>query len=373
MARKKTFRKKRKYKHTNNNNNNNKRTSKKNYKKTYKKRRLMKGGVPGDGVIDPLGIKRVGRFAQNLFGEAVENKARDVGKKYYNSEAEKLTRQVDDVTFSSGLGNALQKRGEVLAGILANAAGKPENQAMLYDAGVAGIKTLKTQTVKLFNSIEQELAEATSEEKDAKQEIIELNITKEQLEKEKAIRASAKQKKDAEAEAVKQKELAEAEAVKQKELAEAEAAKRQEEAEKADANNELEQLRKTQAALEKRQQEKLERKLANTKAKLEAAEARRLKAISDKERAIKERDELNRQLEEDEEEDEEENAHQAVKTLPPPPPPTPPTPPTAPPRQLPPPSSVRLPPIPMSSPITYNPNFVAGRNASFPEVFTKPE
>jgi chemotaxis protein histidine kinase CheA len=354
MGRKKTFRKKRKYKHTNNNNNNNKRTSKKNYKKTYKKRRLMKGGVTGDGVIDPLGIKRVGRFAQNLFGDKVIEKARDVGKKYYNSEAEKLTRRVDDVTFSSGLGNALQKRGEVLVGRLANAAGKPENQAMLYDAGVAGIKTLKTQTVKLFNSIEQELAEATSEEKDAKQEIIELNITKEQLEKEKAIRASAKQKKDAEAEAVKQKELAEAEA-----------AKRQEEAEKADANNELEQLRKTQAALEKRQQEKLERTLANTKVKLEAAEARRLKAISDKERAIKERDELNRQLEEDEEE--EENAHQAVETLPPPPPPTPPT---APPRQLPSPlSGVRLPPLP----IRHNPAYDADLRRAHSGVFNNPE
>lgn len=71
MARKKTFRKKRKYKHTNNNNNN-KRTSKKNYKKTYKKtykkRRTMKGGWPGQNFLKEVVGNDVYREGATLAG-----------------------------------------------------------------------------------------------------------------------------------------------------------------------------------------------------------------------------------------------------------------------------------------------------------------
>ena len=291
MARSKTFRKKRKYKHTNNNNNNNnnKRTSKKNYKKTYKKRRLMKGGKPGDRVIDPFGVGRLSSFTKSFLGKDVMDGAREAINTNYDNKASGLTQGLAEFTSSPKLAYALRKRTEELAAKVAKTASDPNTQKKVFDAAVATVNTVKTQTVALFNILEQELAEATNEEKDAKQEIITLNITKEELEKEKAITASAKQKKDAEAEAVKQKERAEAEAV----------------------NNKLEEIRKSQDALEKIKQEKLEKRLRDTKAKLEAAEARRLKAISDKERAIKEREELNKQLKEDEEE--EENAQQAMQ------------------------------------------------------------
>ena len=70
MALSKTFRKKRKYKHSNKHSNNN-RTSKKTYKKTYKKRRTMKGGNVYHRAMRLAGPKVTGVVTDVFKGEAL--------------------------------------------------------------------------------------------------------------------------------------------------------------------------------------------------------------------------------------------------------------------------------------------------------------
>jgi hypothetical protein len=357
MGRKKTFRKKRKYKHTNNNNNNNnKRTSKKNYKKTYKKRRLMKGGVTGEKsqVPDPLGFQRFGRLAKKIFGDEVLEKAGTASNTKYHNQATTLAQQIDTLTSSrDGLGKAVVGRGALMAEKLANAAGNPKNQERLYKAGVAGVNTLKAtlntfkaETLELVKMLEEELEDAkekeileTNQVSIAETEIMKLTDNERkiaiELDEKKAIAASAKQQADA----LKQQQQAAAEVT----------------------INELEEKRNELNALERKTHDLLERRLQDTRAKLDAAKARKTEAIKNKAQAKQLADELNKQIiAEQQKAEEAEETEQTGETLPLP---------TAPPTAPPPPSRIRLPPLP---PITYNPDSDADRRRTFNGALTKP-
>jgi chromosome segregation ATPase len=142
MARKKTFRKKRKYKHTNNNNNNNKRTSKKNYKKTYKKRRLMKGGNPFEELLG------------NKLYTATKDWVRDTTKTTINNTiAEKVPQELAELT---------QQRSEELGNKLYNTVNDPKFKKQVVNTGIKaiklGYKTLMANLKLLDQEIDREKA-----------------------------------------------------------------------------------------------------------------------------------------------------------------------------------------------------------------------
>jgi hypothetical protein len=165
MGRKKTFRKKRKYKHTNNNNNNNKRTSKKNYKKTYKKtykkRRLMKGGNPFRKLL-----------GDDLY-TATQGWVRDTTSTTINNKiAEKVPQQLVGLT---------QTRSNELGRNLYNTVNDPEFKTQVVHTGKKalklGYKTLMANLELLDQEIAREKAilEAVTRTDSTELQIIESN------------------------------------------------------------------------------------------------------------------------------------------------------------------------------------------------------
>ena len=289
MARSKTFRKKRKYKHSNKHSNNkrtSKRTSKKNYKKTYKKRRPMKGGWGVNGLKDLAG-KALGK---ELF-DATDALARDAYKTQANSFKTDLAAQT-----SPAFANALQRRAEGLA----------SNKAMqkqVLDTGLTVANVIKKQAIIAYKKLEQELEEAEERAKRAqaveKTAIQDENKYKDDI---KLIEIElgglavevAAEKEDAEkAEAIRKQEAEKAAA--EKAAAEkAEATRKQEEEKRAniyiDVTTTLEDtLAKAKAKLEKAKKQREEANKVNSEAIKEAAELRQRVKVAQQEIQVAER------------------------------------------------------------------------------------
>jgi len=344
MGRKKTFRKKRKYKHTNNNNNN-KRTSKKNYKKTYKKRRLMKGGLTGPFQ---WAAKTVGNRVFDLVGDD----GRQAVKGYLEDEAISKINRVLPQRLAKAARNKLDDpEFRVMAVQTANELGEHAKAATTATYNV--LKQLLEQAMEKERSAIQQRKIAIDTEREAERAIttnsvlidkIELQIqkTKDELDSSKIgfqkqleIEAQEKQKIEAQ-------EKQKIEAKKQQEQEENE----QEEIERKTFINEI------QDVLDKQSET-----LKNIQKRKEQATLKKLEAIKEKLRAEKDLKEA--------QEEAEKLRKQTGETTPP----TPPPPPTAPPTAPPPPSRIRLPPLP---PITYNPDSDADRRRTFNGALTKP-
>ena len=152
MARSKTFRKKRKYKHSNN-----KRTSKKTSKKTYKKRRTMKGGEVGTSRSQtPLNwfanramttmSELAGPVAKGAIGDAVRGQ---VASQIHGSISDKK------------LANALVER-----------AHDPNVRKMAYDTMKHVGANVISATRDIFAILEKRLAEAQAREIAAQQQVV---------------------------------------------------------------------------------------------------------------------------------------------------------------------------------------------------------
>ena len=261
MARFKTFRKKRKYKHSNKHSNNNtKRTSKRTYKRTYKKRRTMKGGFRFSG--------------ENLLKEAVGNGLLKEGavlaRKAASREYDRYKTDAISATSATFVDEAQKRAIAVL--------GNSQNQKEAIDVLKYVGNFVKEKSVKLLLILQKEAAEADLRAKRA--EADEISATQDER-----IHNETIKKTENELAQVKE----EAANTKQKDEAEAEAIKKQEEA-----------VKKELADISKDTEILLERRLEQAKAKQAEAKMIKDKATKEKLEALNTAKELRQKATEEE-------------------------------------------------------------------------
>lgn len=148
MARSKTFRKKRKYKHSNN-----KRTSKKTSKRTYKKRRTMKGGLrfPGENLFNGARAK-----AETLLGNELNTLLIGEAKTNFDTGVKTFKQGLVDRGAPSAIVEATARRVNTLAN------DKKTQQRVLGAVEHTG-NLLIRQLIRALEIIKQELEEASAQ------------------------------------------------------------------------------------------------------------------------------------------------------------------------------------------------------------------
>ena len=142
MARSKTFRKKRKYKHNN---------TKKTYKKTYKKRRTMKGGWIGKTLVDG---------AKNMLKDAAGDQLYGEGKLLAKTQARAGVETIKNGLRASGASPAFVAAVEGRATALAT---NPAIQKRLFDTLEETGHFLLQQSIRALAKIKLELEEANAQ------------------------------------------------------------------------------------------------------------------------------------------------------------------------------------------------------------------
>ena len=151
MALSKTFRKKRKYKHSNKHSNNNtKRTSKRTSKRTYKKRRTMKGGWSGQTLVNG---------ATAILETAAGDELSREGKRFTQTQARTGVAMLKQELLASGAPSAIVNAAERRVKNLAN---DPETQERALRALERTGSFLIQQSKRTLDIIKQELVAANA-------------------------------------------------------------------------------------------------------------------------------------------------------------------------------------------------------------------